>query len=128
MVRRKFFPCEDDISFTLMPLTEMVHDWHNQKELVEMGEFADDTPKSAKGIREDWWNVNWIPFAANGGGDYFCIDLAPAVGGTKGQVISHNHETGEHKKIARSLRVWLHQLAYDLRDGKHTYDEDEGLT
>jgi hypothetical protein len=27
--------------------------------------------------------------------------------------------------LAPSLRAWLNDLAYDLRDGKYSFDEDE---
>src|SRR5262249_39455642 len=121
----QIFPNPDDISFYLMPLNEVIQDWKAQKQLREAGDFDDSKATSAKGIRQEWWNVKWIPFAANGGGDFFCIDLAPANGGTMGQVISHNHETGAHQLLARSLRTWLHDLTYDLRDGKYSFDEDE---
>jgi hypothetical protein len=26
--------------------------------------------------------------------------------------------------LAPSLRTWLHELAYDLRDGKYAFDEE----
>jgi cell wall assembly regulator SMI1 len=121
----QIFPNLLDISFYLMPLAEVVQDWKSQKQLLEGGDFDHGRARSARGIRKEWWNTGWVPFASNGGGDLFCIDLAPAPGGAVGQVISHNHETGEHGLLAPSLRSWLHELAYNLRDGKYTFDEDE---
>jgi cell wall assembly regulator SMI1 len=121
----EIFPNLMDISFYLLPLSEVVQDWESQKQLLEGGDFDHSPAQSAKGICKEWWNIGWIPFASNGGGDLFCIDLVPASGGAVGQVISHNHETGEHQLLAASLRSWLHELAYDLRDGKYSFDEDE---
>ncbi len=123
----QIFPTPDplDIGFYLMPLDEVGNDWTIQKELLDIGEFAGEHPESAKGIRKAWWNVGWIPFASNGGGDYFCIDMSPTSAGTIGQVISHNHETGEHLLLAPSLRQFLHQLASNLEEGMISYDEDE---
>jgi cell wall assembly regulator SMI1 len=88
------FPCSFDISFCLMPLSEAVTSWKTMKELDDLGEFRARPArrKNEKGIRSDWWNVRWVPFAGNGAGDYFCIDLAPAAGGHAGQVITMSHE------------------------------------
>ena len=94
------FPWAEDISFYLMSLPDVVGEWHMLAELLEEGEFQDSKGTSDKGIRPDWWNVGWIPFAGNGAGDSFCIDLSPAKGGKEGQVITHNHESGEHKLLA----------------------------
>lgn len=123
----QIFPWPEDISYALMPLSELVHDWQMRKDLLEMGEFQDRQGKSDKGIRGDWWNVRWLPFASNGAGDSFCIDLSPAKGGKEGQVITHNHENGEHKLLAPSLRAWLSKLASDLEAGLFSYDGDGGL-
>ena len=38
-------------------------------------------------MRKVWWNLKWVPFTYNGGGDHPCIDLDPAVTGTVGQVV-----------------------------------------
>ena len=38
-----------------------------------------------------------------------------------------NHESGEHQRLAPSLRDWLYRLANDLEDGKYAYVEDEGI-
>jgi cell wall assembly regulator SMI1 len=108
-----------------MPLTEVVAAAKSQKQLLEGGDFDHREARSAKGIRSEWWNIGWIPFASNGGGDLFCVDLAPAPGGTAGQVISHNHETGEHQLLAVSFRPLLNELVSGLRDGKYSFDEDE---
>jgi cell wall assembly regulator SMI1 len=122
----QIFPNTIDIPFYLMPLDEVVDAWALQKKLVDVGEFTGRRPKPAVGILDQWWNEGWVPFASNGGGDYFCVDTAPAQSGTAGQIISHNHETGEHTLLAASLRQYLHELVCDLRDGKYSYDEDEG--
>jgi cell wall assembly regulator SMI1 len=123
----QIFPCPDDISYSLMSFAEVVQDWKMMNELLEASDFEDRHAKSDQGVRNDWWNTGWVPFASNGGGDYFCVDLAPAVGGKKGQVITVNHESGEHKVLAPSFREWLYRFANDLEDGKFSFDEDEGL-
>lgn len=124
------FPSEDEweeMAFGPLAVDHILSEWQMQKELVDCGEFADRQPESCDaGIENEWWNVGWIPFAWNGGGDYYCIDLAPAAGGTRGQVITHSHETGEHKVLASSLAEYLSNLADDLEAGKFEYS-DYGL-
>jgi cell wall assembly regulator SMI1 len=122
-----FFPFADDICHYLMPLAEVVGDWEMQKEVMEGGNFDDSEAKGDRGVRSEWWNVGWVPFASNGAGDFFCIDTVPAKGGKKGQVIYASHEAGERRLLAPSLRDLLYKLANDLEDGKYSYDEDDGL-
>lgn len=117
----------DDMAFSPAPLEQVIADWKMQKELLDMGEFADRAPQSAAGIAGDWWNVGWIPFANNGGGDYYCVDLAPTDGGAKGQIISHSHESGEHRVLASSLEEYLANLADLLESNEFEYDDDYGV-
>src|SRR5688500_7056365 len=44
-------PDEFDMAFCPMPLQEVLVHWVGQKQLVEMGQFDDLTPRSAAGIR-----------------------------------------------------------------------------
>lgn len=117
----------DEMAYGLMSLEQVVADWQMLAELVESGDFEDCTPSSETGVQNDWWNLNWIPFADNGGGDYFCLDLAPTEQGEYGQVITHSHETGEHKILANSLAEYLQGLADRLDANEFEYDEDYGI-
>ena len=124
------FPSPDDddpMSFAPMSLDEVVDTWTGQKQLVEAGQFDDCAPQSADGIATDWWNIGWIPFATNGGGDFLCVDTAPTATGRVGQIISHSHETGEHELLAPSLADYFHDLAAKLEQGQLVYDSKYGL-
>lgn len=121
------FPSPDDTSHYFMSLTEAVNDWKMLNQLLKSGDFEGLTPDSHRAIRNEWWNERWIPFASNGGGDYFCVDMAPTKQGKKGQVITHNHESGQHKLLAPSIRDWLGKLANGLEDKTFRFDEDDGL-
>ncbi|MEZ6095122.1 MAG: SMI1/KNR4 family protein [Pirellulaceae bacterium] len=124
------FPSNDDfdeMAYSPMALEQVIQDWETQKELLEMGDFSDLEPKSDPGVADDWWNTGWIPFASNGGGDCFCVDLSPTDSGKLGQVISHSHETGEHVVLAESLTEFLQQLVSRLEANEMEYDEDYGL-
>ena len=117
----------DQMAFTPMSLEDAVSAWEMLKELLEMGEFDDQPASCDDRVTNVWWSTSWIPFADNGGGDYYCIDLAPAKGGKIGQVISHSHETGEHVVLADSLTEYLRRIADDIEAGKFEYDEVYGL-
>jgi len=92
-----FIPVPNDIEHYFMSSTELIYAWQTQKELLEGGDFDGRPGSGDTAIRTVWWSTKWIPFAENGGGNYLCVDLSPAKGGVKGQIISHNHEGGEHK-------------------------------
>src|SRR5262249_40784079 len=120
-----FFPA--GLRGVLLSLHDMVRAWRMWKRFVERDTLGGRRPEDvAKGVRRDSLNVGWVPFHSNGGGDYDCGALAPAPGGTAGQIITMNHETGEHRLIAPSLRHWLHNFAHDLEDGTYRF-EDGGL-
>src|SRR5262249_30642793 len=111
------FPSSDPgehMPFSPLPLEEVRSDWTNWKRLVEMGEFADRSAEAAAGVRADWWNPGWVPLASNGGGDYQCLDLAPAPTGTPGQVIGMWHENGRRQLLAPSLSEYLRLIADGL--------------
>jgi len=78
-------------------------------------------PKGA--IKREFWNARWIPITDNGTGDHICVDMDPANGGNKGQIIATNHETGPIAVLADSFREWLTTFATDLELGKYQYDE-----
>ena len=61
---------------------EIVSQGKTWKELLDGGDFKDTFYGSDDGIKNDWWNPKWIPFAHNGGGDHLCLDLDPASSGT----------------------------------------------
>jgi cell wall assembly regulator SMI1 len=118
---------EWDMAFSPLSLAQVVDAWAMQKELLEMGDFSGLDAEASEGVAADWWNVGWIPFAGNGGGDYYCVDTAPADGGTAGQVISHSHESGERRKLADSLAQYLDELAESLEAGLFIHAPEYGV-
>jgi cell wall assembly regulator SMI1 len=120
------FP-ETDISYSLIPTTQILSDWKMLNGLVESGDFDNRKATSDTGIQKKWWTPDWIPFASNGGGDYFCLDLKPLKKGTVGQIISVNHESGERRLQAPSFAHWLFDFANQLKAGTWKYEEGEGL-
>lgn len=124
-----FFPdhAGADVSWYLLPLTGVVGEAEEWAELLEDGDFDDAKPKGKKGVRKEVWNRGWVPVAGNGGGDCWCIDLAPAAGGVRGQVIHVSHEMAPREVLARSFRDWLGAIAVALEAGEYRYQEGEGI-
>lgn len=111
--------------YTLLSLNELVDQWQVWQTLVHEGTFDDSEPKCPKAIKKVWWNLKWIPFTHNGGGDHHCVDIDPAKHGTVGQVIQFNHEIGAHTLHAPDFGTFLRDYATDLEAGRYRFDLDE---
>jgi cell wall assembly regulator SMI1 len=100
------------------------------KMLTEL--FAQDQFKgfrndaSASIMSRDWWNPKWVPFAENGSGDHYCIDLAPGKRGKLGQVVLWYHDDGTRPILARDLRAFFSDFAKQLKRGEYVYDPEYG--
>ncbi len=126
------FPMADDVlgampSCRLLKLGEIASEWTMMKELLDAGEFTDQKSEPQAGVRDDWWNPGWIPIADNGGGDYYCLDMAPNKGGSAGQVIAFFHDMEERPRMATSFAAWVADLAAGLESGRYGLDDDEGI-
>jgi cell wall assembly regulator SMI1 len=109
-----------DSDFGLLSLDEVANEWMTWKELEDAGEFKNQEALPDAGVRADWWNPKWVPFAGDGGGDSLCVDLAPAKGGAAGQVIVHHHADDARSKIATGVQDLLHLLAEHWEDASET--------
>jgi cell wall assembly regulator SMI1/ankyrin repeat protein len=105
-----------DCEFVLLRLDEVASEWKTWKDLDDAGEFKKQKAEPDAGVRSDWWNPKWVPFAVDGGGDSLCVDFAPAKGGTAGQVILHQHADKARSKKATSIQALLQLLAEYLEE------------
>lgn len=124
------FPSYDawnEMAFSPMSLDQIVRTWQMQRQLLDGGDFAGLEVRPDDGVVSEWWNVNWVPFADNGGGDYYCVDVAPTSNGTVGQIISHSHDSPARKVLATSLTNYLAGLADSLEADNCCYDDDYGI-
>lgn len=76
-------------------------------ELEEDGDFDDFEAEAGLGVKSVWWSKKWIPISANGAGDSYCIDTAPASGGKRGQIVSFWHDDGSRDVVAPNFTEWL---------------------
>ena len=120
------FPALDDdqSAFGPLPLEEV--------EFIELDEDSEEMTQAAfevdAGVRPEFWNANWIPFAAAADrGDFLMLDLAPARGGRIGQVIEWRHDTNERRLVAASLEALLKQVADGLVNGTYVRSRELGV-
>jgi cell wall assembly regulator SMI1 len=97
----------------------VVASWQNRFDILESGGWDDLGCESnpVGPIRTDHWHVRWIPILDNYCGDAVCVDLAPAKGGKRGQIIEWDHEVGATQVLAEGFREFLEQIANQLEGG-----------
>lgn len=95
----------DDYEF--LSVARILDAWLFWKKIYDSSRFNDGEVQPGIGVKSDWWNLKWVPFAYNGCGDYLCLDLAPASSGVRGQVITVWHDDGARKSKANSFSTWL---------------------
>jgi cell wall assembly regulator SMI1 len=78
-------------------------------------------------IKPIWWNPLRIPVTDISGADPIFVDLDPAEGGVRGQIISYSHEVGPLRVLASSWSEWLEGIADALDAGKLVYEGDGGV-
>lgn len=93
--------------YEFLSTSRILQEWSIWKELLDSGDFKGMKSFPQVGIRSDWWNPAWIPFAYNGAGDHFCLDLAPTGAGISGQIITLWHDDGTREKQADSFAQWF---------------------
>jgi cell wall assembly regulator SMI1 len=116
------FSCEDFLS-----LEEMVSKWKALKEIWDTGFFSEFSGKPEGPVQPDWWNPRWIPWLSDVSGNHLCFDLAPACGGTVGQIIRFWHDESDRVVLASGICEWLSQFADDLHSGQYVFSQEYGV-
>lgn len=110
----------------LLSLDGIASQWETWKNLVGKNVFQDYFSEPDEGIKNDWYNLKWIPFTYDGSGNHLCIDLDPADGGNAGQVITMWHDSPEREWIVGSFTEWLALFVHQLNDEYFRYDKEMG--
>jgi cell wall assembly regulator SMI1 len=61
------------------------------------------TSRHGDPVAPEYWQPGWLPFARDGGGNYYAVDLSPMPGGTYGQIIIAGPDEDERRVLAGSL-------------------------
>ena len=97
--------------------TEQIYQtWLRMNQIQEEGFFANRQidPRSLGIIKNAWWDSHWIPFAEDSCGNLHCIDLAPDVNGTVGQVIYWEKIEGPLPSGCQSFFAWFRDMEQGL--------------
>jgi cell wall assembly regulator SMI1 len=108
------------------PLKRAVQQWKLWKDVLENGDFDGIHSQPDKGVRNDWWNVKWIPITQNSSGDHICLDLAPEKEGSVGQMITMWHDAPERKVVAQGFKEWVERFAGGLEQGLYVHSKGYG--
>lgn len=91
----------------LLDVKGILSEWSGWRDLVVKGAFEGTTSDPDSGVKDDWFNIGWIPFTKDGMGNGLCLDLDPAPGGTVGQVIRVCHDDERRECLAVGFEQWL---------------------
>ncbi len=102
----------------LLSLSRIVDEWKIWKDLLDQGTFeANDHSRPDPGVQKRWWIPEWVPVTYDGAGNHHVLDLAPAPGGTHGQILSFWHDDDERTLVAKSFLGWLEGAAWGDAEG-----------
>jgi cell wall assembly regulator SMI1 len=91
---------------------------------------GDETPvdvdEAGEGVRPLDYCKGWIPISRSARGrDYLCIDLDPAKGGTRGQIIEYVVDSNARSLVAKSFADLLSLYFQQAQTGELDLDGDE---
>ncbi len=104
--------------------THRIIEEFNTWKKLQINELQEKVSTPDDGVKNDWWNKNWIPFTSDGCGDHYCLDLSPSSTGTKGQVITLWYELSEREIVAMSFSAWFKEYAQQLYSGELFYSKE----
>lgn len=107
----------DEIAGIWKMLTELLADegWASQAPYYFSEEVVKDGDQEAGPVQPVWYHRHWIPIASDSAGNLSCLDLAPAPGGTAGQIIDWDHECGPSRVLFSGFQQLLEAFADQLR-------------
>ncbi len=108
---------QDGVCFegeSLLNIKGILSEWTCWRDVIANDEFEGITSDPDGGVKDDWYNLKWIPITRNGMGDSLCLDLDPAPGGTFGQVIRVWHDDERRERVAASFEAWLCRMVMDI--------------
>lgn len=103
----------------LLSIEQALHEWRLNNHLLNNGHFFDNSANYLpSGQRPIWWCESWLPIAANGAGDFVCIDLSPT-SQKRGQILIHWHDSNTCDHLAPDFYTWLRRFADDLDNNRY---------
>jgi cell wall assembly regulator SMI1 len=122
-----------DISAYSLPLVSVhtpestISEWTPWNKVTQEDEIKDAKSTPDKGVKDDWWHPLWIPITYDGSGNNICMDLAPATGGTRGQMITMWRDSGYRNIVANSFEEWISNYIASLENGERVFAPKWGI-
>ena len=89
--------------------------WANQEPYYFSEEVVKRGGWNVGPVQPVWWHRKWVPIAYEYAGNLTCLDLAPAPGGTVGQIIDWDHECGPSRVLFPGFQQLLEVFADQLQ-------------
>lgn len=122
-------------SYEFNSLDRVASEWNSWREIrnqsspEEIEDFHSNVEvRAGDPVKKLYTHSLWIPFATDGGGNSLALDLDPAPGGARGQIIIIGSDEDERRVLAPSLGAFLAGLAPMLDVGRLTIgppDDDD---
>jgi cell wall assembly regulator SMI1 len=91
----------------LNPISKIIKEWTLFSSIEKEYPSVVASEDCEKGIKPLGWNLLWIPLIADGFGNAYCLDLDPAEGGKKGQIIYRDLHGPKYSLVADSFKHWI---------------------
>ena len=101
----------------------IIEEFNTWKNLLDT-KLKDKISSPDDGVKNDWWNTNWIPFTSDGCGDHYCLDLSPSSNGIEGQIITLWYELPEREIVSKSFSQWFEEYINLLNSGELIYSKE----
>lgn len=101
-------------SYDMMSVKASMDAYRGWSEVLrDFGKSMNDgiTVRAGDPVHPDYWRPGWIPFAIDGGGNHYAVDMDPAAGGTLGQVILMGPDEDERRVLGTGLAAWFVETA-----------------
>ncbi len=100
----------------LLALDRIVEEWRSFDRL-----------KRKEGFDDDWWRPDWVPFATDGAGNFWCADVAATAKGRPAPIVDFVHDEPDREVLAPSFTSILTTLAGRMERDEIAYDADLGI-
>jgi cell wall assembly regulator SMI1 len=104
-------------SYDFAPLSRALAEYRSWEEVIDAWPEGDDPNEfitlraGDPPVARAYWRRGWFPFAIDGGGNAYAVDLSPPPGGTYGQVIVIGSDEDERRVVAPSVSAFMKRAA-----------------